>query len=134
MKNDSLKITITIPSYWSRASGKGLNKDDAIYDHPTPLDCEGTLKRTLDSVDVLKNKNFNLVVMGTQGATGAKEIFLATHTVHVIRKSKIPILVVPVGYEFKKIKSIIFPTDYGQLYREKDIKLLINLATTHNAK
>ena len=68
MKNDSLKITITIPSYWTRASGKGLNKDDAIYDHPTPLDCEGTLKRTLDSINVLKNKNFNLVVIAVSTA------------------------------------------------------------------
>ena len=89
---------------------------------------------TIEILELSESKNFDLVVIGTQGATGAKEIFLGTHTVHVIRKSKIPILVVPVGYEFKKIKSIIFPTDYGQLYREKDIKLLINLSTTHNAK
>tara|TARA_R110002051_G_scaffold32126_2_gene72386 strand:- start:7990 stop:8835 length:846 start_codon:yes stop_codon:yes gene_type:complete len=89
---------------------------------------------THEILELSETKNFDLVVMGTQGATGAKEIFLGTHTVHVIRKSKIPVLAVPVGYEFKKIKSIIFPTDYGQLYLDKDLKLLVNISNTHNAK
>jgi len=89
---------------------------------------------TNEILELSETKNFDLVVMGTQGATGAKEIFLGTHTVHVIRKSKIPILVVPVGYGFKEIKSIIFPTDYGQLYNEKVLNLLIMLSNTHNSK
>ena len=89
---------------------------------------------THEILELSETKNFDLVVMGTQGVTGAKEIFLGTHTVHVIRKSKIPVLAVPVGYEFKKIKSIIFPTDYGQLYLDKDLKLLVNISNTHNAK
>ena len=89
---------------------------------------------TNEILELSETKDFDLIVMGTQGATGAKEIFLGTNTVHVIRKSKIPILVVPVGYEFKEINSIIFPTDYEQLYQDKDLKLLINLLNTHNAK
>tara|TARA_R110000737_G_scaffold234891_1_gene247748 strand:+ start:490 stop:1335 length:846 start_codon:yes stop_codon:yes gene_type:complete len=89
---------------------------------------------TNEILELSETKDFDLIVMGTQGATGAKEIFLGTNTVHVIRKSKIPILVVPVGYEFKEINSIIFPTDYGQLYQDKDLKLLINLSNTHKAK
>ena len=89
---------------------------------------------TNEILELSETKDFDLIVMGTQGATGAKAIFLGTNTVHVIRKSKIPILVVPVGYEFKEINSIIFPTDYEQLYQDKDLKLLINLLNTHNAK
>lgn len=89
---------------------------------------------TNEILELSETKDFDLIVMGTQGATGAKAIFLGTNTVHVIRKSKIPILVVPVGYEFKEINSIIFPTDYEQLYQDKDLKLLINLSNTHNAK
>lgn len=89
---------------------------------------------TNEILELSETKDFDLIVMGTQGATGAKEIFMGTNTVHVIRKSKIPILVVPVGYEFKEINSIIFPTDYEQLYHVKDLKLLVNLLNTHNAK
>ena len=89
---------------------------------------------TNEILELSESKNFDLIVMGTQGATGAKEIFLGTNTVHVIRKSKIPILVVPVGYEFKQINSIIFSTDYGQLHHDKDLKLLVNLSKTLKAK
>ena len=46
----------------------------------------------VDEVSTMaENEEAHLVVMGTQGASGAKEIFLGTHTVHVIKKSKIPV-------------------------------------------
>ena len=57
-------------------------------------------------------KEIDIVIMGTQGATGAKEIFLGTNTVYVIRKSSIPVLVIPQGFKFKPLKKILFPTDY----------------------
>ena len=63
MDNSSLKITMVIPSYWSRDSSVGWKEGDAFYDHPTPLDGEGTLARAIESIDVLKDKDFQLVVI-----------------------------------------------------------------------
>ncbi len=63
MDNDSLKFTMVIPTYWSRESSIGWMEGDDIYDHPTPLDVEGTLARTLKSIDILKDKDFNLIVI-----------------------------------------------------------------------
>jgi len=40
-----MKVTMVIPSYWARESGVGWKEGDAIYDHPSPLDSEGTLLR-----------------------------------------------------------------------------------------
>ncbi|TDS16810.1 nucleotide-binding universal stress UspA family protein [Maribacter caenipelagi] len=77
---------------------------------------------------------FDFIVMGTQGATGAKEIFLGTNTVHIIRKSTIPVLTVPSGYEFKEIKSIVFPTDYRQSYQKKNLHILYTLTNTLKAQ
>ncbi|NNE78444.1 MAG: universal stress protein [Pricia sp.] len=84
--------------------------------------------------ELSETKNFDLIVMGTQGATGAKEIFLGTHTVHVIRKSKIPVMAIPEGYSFKEVRSIVFPTDYANPINENDIKFLIGTVKMHEAK
>jgi len=55
---------MVIPSYWGRKKEEGYRKTDAVYDHPTPLDEEGTLGRILDSLSILRNKDFSLVVVG----------------------------------------------------------------------
>ena len=63
-----MKITMIIPSYWGRKRPEGWKRSDSVYDHPTPLDEEGTLGRVLNSVADLKNKDFNLVVLGISTA------------------------------------------------------------------
>ena len=69
MKNkNSLKVTMVIPSYWSRESKVGWKEGDAVYDHPTLLDGENTLRRTLQSIDILEDKNFQLVVIAVATA------------------------------------------------------------------
>ena len=57
------KITMVIPSYWARPSNIGHQEGDKVYDHPIPLDQQGTLKRTLESISILKDTDFNLVVL-----------------------------------------------------------------------
>jgi hypothetical protein len=59
-----MKVTMVIPSYWGRKKIDGWKEGDAVYDHPIPIDEEGTLRRLLNSLDVLQNKNFNLVIIG----------------------------------------------------------------------
>ncbi len=63
-----MKVTIVIPSYWSRACGDNWREGDAVYDHPTPLDSECTLLRTLRSIDVLEEKDFELVIIAVATA------------------------------------------------------------------
>lgn len=62
--------------------------------------------------EVTDRENIELIVMGTQGAPGAKEIFMGIRTVYVIRKSKIPVLAIPKEYYFEKINTILLTTDY----------------------
>lgn len=58
------RFTIVIPSYWGRRSGEPFNPEDAVYDHPTPLDAEGTLERALESIRLLAPGDFRVVVLG----------------------------------------------------------------------
>lgn len=84
--------------------------------------------------EVAAREKIDLIVMGTQGATGAKEIFLGTRTVYVIRKSKVPVLVIPLNYAFKEIKSIVFSTDYANPFNEKELLFLAYAVKMHKAK
>lgn len=58
-----MNAIMVIPTYWSRDSATGWQPGDAIYDHPIPLDQEGTLLRTLDSLNVLDDTDFQLVIL-----------------------------------------------------------------------
>jgi hypothetical protein len=64
-----MKVTMVIPSYWRRKTGDSWRKTDSVYDHPTPLDEEGTLERILKSLSILRNKDFTLVVLGVATAS-----------------------------------------------------------------
>ncbi|MCJ7472118.1 MAG: hypothetical protein MUP02_04830 [Actinobacteria bacterium] len=56
------KKTIVIPTYWSPAERSNL-QEDKVFDHPTPLDQEGTLGRILKSMSVLNRNDFSLVLI-----------------------------------------------------------------------
>lgn len=58
-----MKAAIVIPTYWGRRSDEPFNPADAVYDHPTPLDQDGTLARALESISVLQNGDFEVVVI-----------------------------------------------------------------------
>lgn len=63
-----MKKTMVVPSYWRRNKIEGCKPSDSVYDHPTPLDEEGTLGRLLESLSILENKEFELVVLGVANA------------------------------------------------------------------
>ena len=77
--------------------------------------------------EVCQDRNIDMVVMGTQGATGAKEFFLGSNTVHVIRKSPVPVLAVPSGYGFRDIKKVLLPTDYWSKYKSNELRPILDL-------
>jgi len=58
-----LRTVMVIPTYWGRESAVGWQEGDAVYDHPTPLDKEGTLACTLKSMEILKDRDFQLVIL-----------------------------------------------------------------------
>ncbi|TGC08727.1 glycosyltransferase family 2 protein [Methanolobus halotolerans] len=58
-----MELTMVIPSYWGRDSSTGWQEGDAVYDHPIPIDEEGTLDRAIRSIGVLDDKDFSLVVL-----------------------------------------------------------------------
>jgi hypothetical protein len=64
----SVKVTMVIPSYWAR-EGSGWKNGDAVYDHPIPLNREGVLRRAIQSLEILEDKDFQLVILAVAGAS-----------------------------------------------------------------
>ncbi len=84
--------------------------------------------------EIVANEKIDLIVMGTQGATGAEEILFGTNTVHVIKKAKCPVIAVPPNYEYEAPKEILFPTDYEIDYRKDNITHLLTIARQHKSR
>jgi len=80
-----------------------------------------------------KKEGMELVIMGTKGASGVKEIFLGSNTIQVIRKAEIPVLAIPEDYKFQKLNSIVLPTDYEVSYMAKNFKILVDIVKKHGA-
>ncbi|MDU8885701.1 universal stress protein [Yeosuana sp. MJ-SS3] len=79
--------------------------------------------------------NVDMIVMGTQGASGVKELLFGTNTVKVINQvKKCPVLVIPDDYNFVIPEQIAFPTDFKRFYDDKEINPLKELATLYNSK
>ncbi len=68
-----MRTYMIIPTYWSGPDGK-WEEGDAVYDHATPLNENGTLLRTLKSIEILNDKHFTLIILAA--ATNKKYIDL----------------------------------------------------------
>ncbi len=92
----------------------------------------GTLTEAVD--ESFNDTHFDMIIIGTKGATGAKEIFLGSNTQKVIRNiDACPILVVPEDSFFENISEIAFATNFERIYYDAEIKPIIDLAKLQNA-
>jgi nucleotide-binding universal stress UspA family protein len=93
----------------------------------------GNLDDTIESAT--EKYAIDMVVMGTKGATGAKEIFVGSNTTKVIKKiKKCPVLMVPDTYEFAVPKQIAFPTDFNRSCDAKVFHYLKKMADLYDSK
>ncbi|MGS2764994.1 universal stress protein [Sinomicrobium sp. M5D2P9] len=82
--------------------------------------------------EIIAAKDIDMVVMGTRGATGAKERWFGSNTVAVMESVfNCPILAVPESAEFKIPGGIVFPSSFKNSYKRKDISPLLELARKH---
>lgn len=68
----------------------------------------GSLKEAIE--EAAKTEKFDLVIMGTLGASGLKEKLWGSNTADVIAKSRIPILAIPYDYKWKKPEKFLLAT------------------------
>lgn len=99
------------------------NSNHAFYTISKPDMPLGAIK------ELIAQKDIDLIVMGTKGATGAKKVFLGSNTVKVIMAiNKCPVLAVPGSYTFQGLKKLMFPTDFIRPFSKRELYGLIELA------
>ena len=57
---------VAIPTYWTSSRGEG--PEAIVFDHPTPLDTPGTLRRTLESLTPLASGEVEVGVVAAATA------------------------------------------------------------------
>ncbi len=65
--------------------------------------------------------NIDLIIMGTNGATGAKEVLFGSNTLKVIRQVNCALIAIPEGFIFKEINSILFTIHYGEVINSEKL-------------
>lgn len=89
----------------------------------------------VDSVNqVVVSKAIDLIVMGTNGATGAREVIFGSNTINVIRKVTCPTLVIPEDFEYTSPKEILLPLDLSDSISGNAFKNLLTFAKTYSEK
>tara|TARA_R110000868_G_scaffold30604_1_gene113021 strand:- start:27 stop:866 length:840 start_codon:yes stop_codon:yes gene_type:complete len=84
--------------------------------------------------DQVKEKNIELIIMGTKGSSGLKAVSIGSNTGNVITKVPCTIMAVPESATYESVKEIGFPSDLNLAYEIKvldtikDIILLKNSA------
>ena len=76
---------------------------------------------TMAILSTIEEKKADLVVMGTKGASGLKEIFIGSNTEKIVRNAKVPIISVPKSTNIKSIRNIVFSNSLT----EEDEKLTL---------
>jgi nucleotide-binding universal stress UspA family protein len=67
---------------------------------------------TTSVLDFAESNQVDLIVMGTKGATGLKEIFIGSVAAGTIGRAKIPVLAIPDEYVFEVPDGILFATNH----------------------
>jgi nucleotide-binding universal stress UspA family protein len=82
---------------------------------------------------VVETKNIDLIIMGTKGATGAKEVLFGSNTANVVKKSKCTVIAIPPNYGFREPKEILFPSDYEIQYEKEKFPQLLEIADAYTS-
>jgi nucleotide-binding universal stress UspA family protein len=96
--------------------------------HFQTLSKKGNLSKII--IKTIDAYQIDLLVMGSKGKTGAKEIFLGSNTIQVANTmTKCPVLAVPKQMDYKIPKEIAFVTDFKKGCAKETIAPLLSLAS-----
>ena len=85
-----------------------VNKIKQAYNNPKHSFATMSAFNTLISelAELHEGHVMDMIIMGTQGASGLKEILFGSNTIHVIKNSKCPVIAVPSNFSFARNKFL----------------------------
>jgi len=64
-------------------------------------------------IDTCHENDIDMIVMGSHGSSGFKELFIGSNTEKVVRTSDIPVLVIKNKHETFEVKNFVFASDFS---------------------
>ncbi len=84
--------------------------------------------------ELIEEKEIDLIVTGTKGASGLDTVFMGSNTVRIIKSVKnCPILAIPQYFKFQAPNQIAFTTNFKRFYTLYELRPLIQLAAMFEA-
>lgn len=109
-----------------------------LKDFPNPkhtIETKASFNTLISEVEeMVEEKQIDYIVMGTKGATGAKEVLFGTNTVQVIKNAKCPVIAIPEDFSFESPHEILFPSDLEVNFEERHIKPIKFIAQSFIAR
>ncbi|MBL6448852.1 universal stress protein [Fulvivirga sp. 29W222] len=113
---DAMGMMVPVPAdldFVNVLKENSLKKMEALI---RELELEATYDVQIGSPSVviqeaIQDKSIDLVVMGTRGASGLKEIFIGSNAEKVVRNSLCPVITIHEEAEATEIENIVFASD-----------------------
>lgn len=105
----SASITVQIEEE-ARVAMEELNTDRKIGLRVDYKIVQGYVATTI--VSTAYREDYDLIVMGTQGASGITKTLIGSNTAHVIKDSMIPVLAVPSHSSFEMVKQVVISLEW----------------------
>ena len=110
MKENAEKKFLKMKTKWA---SEGPIIHDSIVMGPTTA----TIRQFIDE------KKIDLVVMGTHGASGAKEVLIGSNTEKIVRTSGVPVIAIKKTTKLSNIKNIVFANELDLEAEELTLKV-----------
>jgi len=82
---------------------------------------------------IIRQKKIELIVIGTNGVTGAKEVIFGSNTINVIRKVNCTTLVIPEGFKFSHLRELLLPLSPNDSFSGVHINELLKFVSTYKS-
>lgn len=76
----------------------------------------------------------DLIIMGTKGASGVKEVLFGSNTIHVLNNAKCPVIAIPSDFDFEKPHELLFPSDYEIDFTDQHLQPILDIANLYNIR
>lgn len=88
----------------------------------------------IDAVNhTVKSNDIDLIIMGSNGATDAKEVVFGSNTLRVIRNVDCPLLVIPESYKLTQLEIVLFTIHNHETFKIEKLKPLLEIINKRHA-
>lgn len=135
--NDAVNDGVNIPEvmlYLAKTKERLEELMDEAFFEGLTVYADARLERTFEGiVTYSKEKNADLIVMGSHGASGFQEMFIGSNTEKVVRASDIPVVIIKSEMESFDIEKFVFASDFSDEIK-KPFQKLVDFANLFQAK